>query len=78
MMLCRQKARGFTLLEVIVASGVMGVGSLAVFTLYLQLQGQPQALEDRYQSLQLDLEKRPQPLLDERWSGLICELETAP
>lgn len=78
MMLCRQKVRGFTLLEVVVASAVMGVGTLAVFTLYLQLQGQPQALDDRYQNLQLDLDKRPQPVLDERWDGLSCELEAAP
>lgn len=75
---CKQTAPGFTLLEVVVASAVMGVGTLAVFTLYLQLQGQPRALEASYQGLQLDLEKRPPPMLEERWSALTCELETSP
>jgi prepilin-type N-terminal cleavage/methylation domain-containing protein len=71
----RCRARGFTLLEVVVASGIMGVGTLAVFTFYLQLQAQPAVITERYEALQEAQAKRPQPLYIERWSGLSCELE---
>lgn len=66
---------GFTLLEVVVASAVMSVGTLAVFTLYLQLQAQPAQLNARYQDLQAAQESRPDPLFAKRWSALGCEAQ---
>ncbi|MGX5913401.1 PulJ/GspJ family protein [Aliidiomarina sp. Khilg15.8] len=74
MKICRWKGAGFTLLEVVIASALMGVGTLAVFTLYLHLQAQPAELAGRYERLQKAQQDRPEPLFVERWSALSCEV----
>lgn len=67
--------RGFTLIELSIASVVLGVGTLAVFTLILHWHSSLRDLEVAFEQLQQDMIDRPQPTIERRFSFLACELE---
>lgn len=66
---------GMSLLELLIASLIMGVGSLAVFTLYLHLQLGLPTLEMRYQAFQEQQTDYLEPFINTRWQPLSCEFQ---
>ncbi|RUO26371.1 hypothetical protein CWE09_06590 [Aliidiomarina minuta] len=66
---------GMSLIELLVASLIMGAGSLAVFTLYLHLQLGLPTLETRYQTFQEQQTDYINPFINARWQPLLCELQ---
>lgn len=67
--------RGFSLLELSIASGILSVGTLAVFTLFLHWRSAPDAQEARYFALQQAMLERPQPIYSRHFETLKCEQE---
>lgn len=67
--------RGFTLIELSVASVVLSVGTLAVFTLILHWHGSLHQLDVATANLQKTMLERPQPTIERRFSFLTCELD---
>lgn len=69
----RKLLHGFSLLELSIASAILSVGTLAVFTLYLHWRAAPDLQDARYQDLITTMLERPQPLHVRRFSHLKCE-----
>lgn len=70
-----RRAKGFSLLELSAATLVMSVGSLAVFTLFLQWHASLIASDDYQETLQEAQHARPEPKYQRRFEHLPCEQE---
>ncbi|MCL5050866.1 MAG: type II secretion system GspH family protein [Firmicutes bacterium] len=70
-----RRAKGFSLLELSAATLVMSVGSLAVFTLFLQWHAALIAAENYQHILQEAQHARPEPKYQRRFQHLPCELD---
>lgn len=66
---------GFSLLELTLASAILSVGTLAVFTLFTHWHGAVDAQEARYLALQKTMLERPQPMYARQFETLKCEGE---
>lgn len=64
---------GFSLLELLLASAIISVGTLAVFTLYTHWYGAIDAQEERYQALQTKMLARPGPKYGRQFEVFKCE-----
>lgn len=66
---------GTSLLELTVASALIGVGTLAVFTLFLHWHPYLDTLDEGYEILNDQQIKRPRPHFERRLAVLACEIE---
>lgn len=64
---------GFSLIELSIASFILGVGSLAVMHLTLHWHASLEQLTARMQELDHQVELRPEPSIARRYEFLICE-----
>lgn len=69
------QAPGFSLLELTIASAILSVGTLAVFTLFLHWRAAPDQLDARYEALIAAMLDRPQPMYVRHFTPLACERE---
>ncbi|MBA3988856.1 MAG: hypothetical protein C0463_06970 [Idiomarina sp.] len=70
-----RRVNGFSLLELSAATLVMSVGSLAVFTLFLQWHEAIVAADTQQQALQEAQHFLPEPKYQRRFEHLFCELD---
>lgn len=66
---------GFSLLELALASAILSVGTLAVFTLFVYWHGAIEAQEVRYQALQKTMLERPGSKYHRQFETFKCEQE---
>lgn len=66
---------GFSLLELALASAILSVGTLAVFTLFLHWRGAIDTQETRYQALQQTVLERPNSMYVRHFEVFSCERE---
>ncbi|MCC5880402.1 MAG: prepilin-type N-terminal cleavage/methylation domain-containing protein [Idiomarina sp.] len=71
----RIQVQGFSLLELSIASAILSVGTLAVFTLTLYWLEAPERQKARYEALVQAVLERPQPMYIRRFATLECERE---
>lgn len=69
------RTKGFSLLELSIASAILSVGTLAVFTLFLHWRAAPELQDARYLALQQTMLERPQPIYSRLFETLQCEQE---
>ncbi|RUO30249.1 type IV pilus modification PilV family protein [Aliidiomarina soli] len=70
---CARAENGTSLIEVLIASSIAGVGTLAVFTLFLHWYPQLDDLTDRYQTLNQRQLDQPLPYYTRRVELFQCE-----
>lgn len=70
-----ETSAGTSLLELTVASALIGVGTLAVFTLFLHWHPYLDTLDEGYEILNDQQIKRPRPHFERRLAVLACEIE---
>lgn len=74
---CARAVDGTSLIEVLIASSIAGVGTLAVFTLFLHWYPQLDDLTERYQTLNQHQLEQPVPYYTRRVELFHCEKEVS-
>lgn len=67
--------RGFSLIELVVATFIVGVGTLAVVTMVVYWHSSLEHLTQRMDALDALHESRPQPVIARRYEVLSCEAD---